>query len=52
MIPDIISTIRFFCHFFRTSRDIQVCTIDDIIVGIGCPGKLATIETVAQSIEK
>lgn len=50
IIPNIISTIWCFCHFFRISRDIQFCTFDDIIVGIGCPGKLATIETVAQSL--
>lgn len=50
IILNCIPTIRRLWHFFRTSRNMQFCTLDDEIEAIGSPGKLATIETVAQCL--
>ena len=47
VIPNIISTICCLYDFFRTPRDIQVCTFNNITEGEERAGNLATIETVA-----
>lgn len=47
-----ISTVRRFCHFFRTSSDFQVGTFDDKIIRVESAGKFATIEAVAKCLLK
>lgn len=47
-----VSTIRCLWYFLRTSGDLQVCSFDDEVVAIGCPRKLATVDTVAQCLIK
>lgn len=50
VILNSVSTIRCLWHFLGTSRDLQVCSFDDEVVAIGCPCKLATVDTVAQCL--
>jgi hypothetical protein len=48
-----ISTVRRFWHFFRTSScDFQVDTFDDKIIRVESAGEFATIETVAKRLLK
>lgn len=50
IVLDMVSTIGCFCHFFRTSRDIQFGTFDEDTIGTERACKLAAIEAVAKCL--
>lgn len=52
IVLNMISTVRRFCHFFRTSSDFQIGTFDDKIIRVESAGKFATIKTVAKCLLK
>lgn len=52
IVPDVSATVRYLGYFFRTARDLQLCSFDDKTVGKESPSELATIMTVAYSLER